>query len=77
MESKHMDIYIALRSVPDYSARAPAFYSAHETLEGAIKALYPESPNFQKAFIKWASTKEEVWEGPDGFGMVKKVTLLP
>ncbi len=70
-----MEVYVALNSSPDYSAPAPSFKSVHDTLEGAIHALYPDRADFQMVFRKWPSGLGEVWEGPDGFGMVKKVTV--
>jgi hypothetical protein len=69
-----MEVYVALKSVPDYT-QAPwaPFHSVHTTLEGAIKALYPDRKDFQSQFKKWPTNK--VWEGPDGFGMVKLVEV--
>lgn len=72
-----MKLYVALNSVPDYNAPAPSFKSVHETLEGAIAALYPDSEKFQKAFVKSRYYKENIWIGPDGFGEVREVELLP
>lgn len=70
-----MDVYVALNSVPDYHAPAPSFKSVHRTLDGAILAVYPKAENerFRKMFRKWPNA--DVWEGPDGFGMVKLVQL--
>ena len=68
-----MEVYIALRSSPDYTAPPPSFVSAHETLKGAIEALYPDQLQFQTAFRKWPD--KDVWEGPDGFGLIRKVEV--
>lgn len=67
-----MQVYVALRSVPDYSAPAPSFKSVHLSLKGAIDSLYPNS---DYDFHKWPG--KDVWEGPDGFGMIKLVEVLP
>lgn len=73
-----MEVYAAFRSVPDYHAPSPALLSLHETLDGAIKALYPDNEGFRNAFTKWSrSTRGETWEGPDGFGLVRKMEVLP
>lgn len=70
-----MEVYVALRSAPDYSASSPAFKSVHKTLEGAIESLYPgpSQVRFRDMFHKWPN--QDIWEGPDGFGMVKLVQL--
>ena len=63
------NVYAAFYSTPDYSGRGPTLLSLHCTLEGAIKALYPDG---DYDFRKWEG--EDIWEGPDGFGLIK---LLP
>jgi hypothetical protein len=69
-------VYAAFRSYPDFHAPAPQLVSIHLTEQGAIHALYPENTdahkNFREAFRK---TSEGVWQGPDGFGMVKKMAV--
>lgn len=71
-------IYVALRSVPDYHAPAPSFQSAHASLEGAIAALYPneDQERFREMFRPSPYSKD-TWDGPDGFGMVRKLEVLP
>lgn len=63
-----MEIYIALNSYPDTSLAT--FHSAHTTLKGAQQALFPER---ECTFRKWGYT--DVWEGPDGYGIIRKVPL--
>lgn len=67
-------VYAAYRSVPDFHARPPAVHSLHLTLDGAIKSLYPDRPDFQQSFRKVAGA--ERWEGPDGFGSVERVEVV-
>lgn len=68
-----MDVYVAFNSVSDYTAPAPSFHSVHMTLDDAIHALYPDRKDFQLQFTQ--STRKDTWNGPDGFGMVRKVEL--
>lgn len=68
-----MDVYVALNSVPDYNAPAPSFKSVHMTLEDAIRSLYPDRKDFQLQFTP--GSQKDTWNGPDGFGMVRKVEL--
>jgi hypothetical protein len=72
-----MQVFAAFRSVPDYHAGPAPFVSVHETLGGAIKALYPDNVKYQEAFRKWANSRMDTWEGPDGFGLVRKIEVLP
>lgn len=65
-----MEVFAAFRSVPDYSAPSPSLKSLHLTLDGAILSLYPDG---KAEFRKWAG--HEVWEGPDGFGLIKKMEV--
>lgn len=67
-------VYIALNSVPDYTAPAPSFKSVHHTLEGAILALYPDREDFRIAFSP-SRYVPDTWNGPDGFGTVKRVEI--
>lgn len=61
-----MKVYAAFRSYPDYHAGPPSLHSLHETLEGAIESLYPDK---EYAFRQWPG--KDIWEGPDGFGLIK------
>lgn len=69
-----MKVYVALNSVPDYSARAPSFKSVHKTFEGAAKSLFPNREDYQKSF-RQSSTNPDSWYGPDGFGTIKLVEV--
>ena len=64
-----MEVYVALNSTPDYTSPAPSFHSVHTTLSGAISALYP------KKDVTFSFVGKGVWDGPDGFGMVKRVVV--
>lgn len=73
-----MDVYVAFNSVPDYHAPPPTLRSIHATLDGAISALYPDREDFRKAFKdRRRGDGTEVWEGPDGFGSIVKMEVLP
>lgn len=75
-EKNKVIVYAAFRSVPDYSAPSPPLLSIHQTLYGAMFALYPEDKHpVSGMFRKWP--EKAVWEGPDGFGMVKEMEVLP
>jgi hypothetical protein len=65
-----VEIYAAFRSVPDYHAPSPPLKSLHRTLAGAIESLYPDNEHFRESF-RHVSSDPDIWEGPDGFGMVK------
>ena len=67
-----MKVYAALNSSPDYSAGSPSLKSIHLSLYGAIESLYPGQ---NLTFRKWKDA--QVWEGPDGFGMIKEMDVLP
>jgi hypothetical protein len=69
-----MRVFAAYRSVPDYTAGPASLLSLHETLEGAIHALYPDREDFRAAFREEANYS---WTGPDGFGSVKEMEVLP
>jgi hypothetical protein len=66
-----MDIYAAFNSAPDYSAPPPSLKSLHLTLEGAKKSLYPDREDFQNSFRQINGD----WHGPDGFGLVKLMSV--
>lgn len=69
-------VYAAFRSVPDYTAPSPPLHSLHETLEGAIKALYPnESEERLRAMFTKSTYSKDTWNGPDGFGMVRLIEV--
>jgi hypothetical protein len=69
-------VYAAFRSVPDYTAPTPPLLSLHETLGGAIKALYPDRQDFRDAFrMERSPNGERYWNGPDGFGLVKEMVV--
>jgi hypothetical protein len=67
-------IYAAFNSVPDYTAPAPSLRSLHESLDGAKKALYPDREDFRNSFREY---KPGVWDGPDGFGLIRLMEVLP
>jgi hypothetical protein len=71
-----MEVFAAYRSVPDYHAGPAPLKSLHETLDGAIKALYPDREDFRALFRK-SHYVADTWIGPDGFGEVKKMEVLP
>lgn len=62
-----MTVYVAFRSVPDYTAGAPALHSIHITLRGAIEALYPDKPEWWD----FRRSSNDEWHGPDGYGLVR------
>lgn len=67
-----MEVYAAFKSVPDYYAGSPPLVSLHKTLDGAVKALYPDNEDFQNSFRAWTSSiTGPTWEGPDGFGLIR------
>lgn len=63
------EVYAAFRSVPDYHAGPAPLVSLHRTWEGAARALYPEGDEYQSLFHRW--TNKKVWQGPDGFGLIR------
>ncbi len=69
-----MFVYAAYRSVPDYTAPAPPLVSLHKSLDGAIKALYPDREDFRESFTK-SHYVANMWNGPDGFGMVRMLEV--
>jgi hypothetical protein len=65
-KGNEMRVFAAFHSTPDYHGKGPSLKSLHYSLEGAIASLYPKmNYNFQK----WPG--KDVWEGPDGFGLIK------
>jgi hypothetical protein len=68
-------IYIAMNSNPDYSSRGPTFHSAHRTLEGAEHALYPGKDGKPGYKFTKSAYSPGTWNGPDGFGVIKEVTI--
>jgi hypothetical protein len=72
MEAERTFLYAAFSSVPDYSAPAPTFLSVHRTLEGAKRALYPDD-KYHETFTY--RVKAMYWEGPDGFGLIRRVEV--
>ena len=71
-----MQVYAAFKSIPDYHGPPPTLVSLHETLVGAMKALYPDESHerFRNMFTE---RRSGVWEGPDGFGLVRLMEVQP
>lgn len=70
-------VYVAFASVPDYHAGPSPYRGVSKSLEGAKHILYGDEPEFLKDHYwrKWNNTKDEVWEGPDGFGLIRLVEV--
>lgn len=66
-----MDVYVALASIPDYSAGHAPLKGVATTLDGAIKILEPNGA----AEYRPSPHVEGTWNGPDGYGTVKRVPL--
>lgn len=67
-----MKVFVALNAVPDYSAPSPSFRSVHLTLEGAKRSLFPGRDP-----VSWRMWRDGIWAGPDGYGEIREVEVLP
>lgn len=66
-----MDVYAAIKTTPDYHSSHGTLAGIATTLELAIKILYPE----QQYEFHPSSSRENVWNGPDGFGEIHKLEI--
>jgi hypothetical protein len=66
-----MDVYAAIKNVPDYHSGHGVLAGVAANLELAVKILYPE----QQYEFRPSPSRENVWIGPDGFGEIHKLKL--
>lgn len=72
-------VYVLTNSVPDYSASGSSPRSVHLTPEGAMRA-FADGKYADKKYWRMYSTptrKLRTWSGPDGFGSIIEMELLP
>lgn len=75
--AKQRIVYAAFNSNPDFTSGTGALISIHDSLDGAIKALYPNNPQYWDQFRKSSYPTIPQWIGPDGFGRVEERELKP
>lgn len=70
------EIFAALHSVPDYSAGHPPLVGVSHSLQGAIDLLYP-GQNLTLAQFRESTVRPGCWNGPDGYGEVRRLEIMP
>lgn len=68
-------VYAAFNTSPDYNAPSPSLKSLHRTLAGAQEALYPNGAKFR--YDPGFTPDKDRWNGPDGFGLIKRMEIKP